>query len=218
MSQRPCLSRISAALAFAAVLLVAPKLEAATAVTLAWDASSDTTVTGYIVSWGSRSGSYSAQVDVGNKTQYTLLGIPTGPYYFVVKAYNSLGMISDPSNEVSTTVVEQYLPSTKAPDFDGDRRSDVAVWRAATGAWDYLSSAANMTAGAGSGARFGSGSVGDVPLSGDVDGDGKADLVIYRSTTGFWYWLTSRSGFTQGKSQQWGVPSLGDCIIAAMSS
>lgn len=210
MAYQVRLSRISAAFVFAATLLVAARLEAATSVTLAWNASPETNVTGYIVAYGPRSGAYTGQVDVGNKTQFTLLGIPAGTYFFVVKAYNSAGLISDPSNEVSTTVVEKYLPSTKAPDFDGDRRSDIAVWRAATGAWDYLSSAANMTAGTTSGVSFGSGSVGDIPLSGDVDGDGKADLVIYRNSTGYWYWLTSSSGFTQGKSRQWGVPSLGD--------
>src|SRR4051794_37764511 len=177
MAQRHSLSRISVALAFAAALLVSTRLEAATSVTLAWDASTDTSVTGYIVAYGTRSGSYSGQVDVGKKVQYTLLGIPAGTYFFVVKAYSSTGLVSDPSNEVSTTVVEEYLAATKAPDFDGDHRSDIAVWRASSGAWDYMSSAANMTAGVTSGVSFGSGSVGDVPLSGDVDGDGKADLV-----------------------------------------
>jgi hypothetical protein len=210
MRRRLSLRWFAATLVLAFALLGPARAEAATSVTLAWDASSDTTVTGYLLYYGPRSGSYTGQVDVGKATQFTLLGIPAGTYYFVLKAYNASGMLSGASNEVSTAVTDHYLAATKAPDFDGDGRTDPVVWRAATGAWDYLSSSTNLTNGALSGVRFGSGSVGDIPLSGDVDGDHKADLIVYRSTTGVWYWLTSSSGFTQGGSTQWGVPSLGD--------
>src|SRR5688572_1392948 len=98
MAQQFSRSRFAAALGLAAALLVSTSVEAATSVTLAWDRTPDTSIAGYIVSYGSRSGSYTNQVDVGNRTQHTLLGIPAGTYFFVVRSYNSDLMTSDPSN------------------------------------------------------------------------------------------------------------------------
>jgi hypothetical protein len=46
----------------------------------------------------------------------------------------------------------------------------------------------------GSGHPFGSGSL-DVPLSGDFDGDGKADLAIYRPSTGQWFVQDSNANY-----------------------
>ena len=48
-------------------------------------------------------------------------------------------------------------------------------------------------------------------MAADVDGDGIADAVIYRPSTGFWYWLTSSSGFTQGYG--WATGNPGDIPV-----
>lgn len=62
---------------------------AQSSVTLAWDASTDPKVTGYIVSWGGVVGSYPSSVDVGKVTQYTVTGLdPDRRYSFVVQAYS----------------------------------------------------------------------------------------------------------------------------------
>ena len=47
----------------------------------------------------------------------------------------------------------------------------------------------------------------DVVVTGDYDGDGKADLGLYRPSTGFWYVLLSSSNFTTYVARQWGVGS-----------
>ena len=58
--------------------------------------------------------------------------------------------------------------------------------------------------------QFGNPDYGDRPLVGDIDGDGRADLAIWRATTGTFYWLTSSSGYAAADMRQWGDFSLGD--------
>jgi hypothetical protein len=45
-----------------------------------------------------------------------------------------------------------------------------------------------------------------------LDGDGKADLTVWRAPTGTWHWLTSMSGYNyaNAQSKQWGSQSSGD--------
>jgi len=59
-------------------------------VTLAWDASTNSGVTGYEINYGQTSGSYATQVDAGNQTSYTVTDLNDGAtYYFAAKAYNN---------------------------------------------------------------------------------------------------------------------------------
>jgi len=54
--------------------------------TLAWNASTSSGVAGYQISYGQASGSYTTQVDAGDKTSYTLTGLQDGKkYYFAAK-------------------------------------------------------------------------------------------------------------------------------------
>jgi hypothetical protein len=103
-------------------------------------------------------------------------------------------------------------------DFDGDRKADLAVWRASTGTWFWLQSTFGFNYANQGSKTWGNQSLGDVPLLGDVDGDRKSDLTVWRASTGTWFWLTSSSGYdyaNQG-AKQWGsqaqsdVPMLGD--------
>ena len=69
-------------------------------VTLVWDANTNE-VAGYRLHYGTRSGSYSRQLDVGLVTTATATGLADGTtYFFVINAYNAYGE-SPPSNEVS---------------------------------------------------------------------------------------------------------------------
>jgi hypothetical protein len=63
----------------------------------------------------------------------------------------------------------------QAGDYTGDGRTDIAIFRPATGLW--------AVRGLG---RIYFGALGDIPVSGDYDGDGIADIAVFRPATGLW--------------------------------
>lgn len=74
-------------------------------VTLAWERSSDSSVTGYRVYYGAASGNYTNSVIVGNVTTNTVPGLVSGvTYFFAITGYTASGLESAPSNEIS------YMP------------------------------------------------------------------------------------------------------------
>ena len=81
-------------------------------VTLVWNASTDPTVTGYNIYYGGKSGNYTNTVNAGNVTNITISGLVPGvTYYFAATTYNSSGIQSPFSNEVSYSVPTGVLPS-----------------------------------------------------------------------------------------------------------
>jgi hypothetical protein len=82
-------------------------------------------------------------------------------------------------------------------DFDGDWKSDLAVFRAVETEWFELDSATNSVGSA----NFGL--AGDLLVPGDYDGDGKADVATWRPSDVLWRSLLSGSGTT--RVDGWGL-------------
>ncbi len=59
-------------------------------------------------------------------------------------------------------------------DYDGDGKTDIAVWRPGDGNWYIMNSNWTVTV-----QQWGPGSL-DIPVPGDYDGDGKTDIAVWR--------------------------------------
>jgi hypothetical protein len=70
-------------------------------------------------------------------------------------------------------------------DFDGDRKTDISIFRPAPGEWWYLKS----STGGNAALQFGTSS--DKITPGDFTGDGKTDIAFFRPASGFWFILRS---------------------------
>ena len=83
-------------------------------VTLAWDANTEPDLAGYKVYWGRSSGKYEntpvPTVAPSANPTFTTPALPNGTWYFAVTAYNTTGMESGYSNEVSTTIATAPAP------------------------------------------------------------------------------------------------------------
>jgi predicted CoA-binding protein len=93
-------------------------------------------------------------------------------------------------------------------DFDGDNKTETAVFRRSTGRWYIINSYNGVQRSVSWGQKNGN----DIPVPGDYDGDGKTDIAIFRPSNGNWYIISSSTGAQS--SVQWGqsgdVPVPGD--------
>jgi len=92
-------------------------------------------------------------------------------------------------------------------DFDGDGKSDLTTWRDDFG-FGVLSSIGNYDYKSFSNRVFGVGAatLGDIPLTYDLDYDGKADYVIWRGNYGRWFYYPSTLNYWAGGYQEvWGM-------------
>jgi hypothetical protein len=95
-------------------------------------------------------------------------------------------------------------------DFDGDARTDIAVFRPSDGTWQYLRSSlgAGNAPGATAAAGFAWGATGDIPQPADYDGDKRTDFAVFRPSAGIWYISNSNNGaYNSFSAPSWGLAS-----------
>lgn len=154
------------------------------------------TATRYVVS--RRTGLAQAAVIANDITTNSFVDSTTrvgGRYYYTVVALNASGQ-SVASYEVGVTAGQAVQN-----DYDGDGKSDLAVFRPSNGTW-YLRNTRSR------GIPWGL--VTDVRVPGDYDGDGRTDVAVFRPTDGGWYIFPSGTGipfaYTWGNGADIPVP------------
>jgi hypothetical protein len=107
------------------IVLWAATAHAAT-LTFAWDPVGS--AKGFVVYWGTQSGTYSNHKDVGNTTTVQIGGLANGMTYYVsVRAYND-GGLSGYAAEVAARLSASGVWLPAVGDFNADGKADL-VWR-----------------------------------------------------------------------------------------
>ena len=140
----PVVSRVSR---IALLLLIFGSVQAsAQSVTLTWDRNPEPEVTGYRVYYGTSTRNYTLSADAGNNTTFVVTGLDVSQdYYFAVRAYNGVGMMSPLSAEVSqpaivapgTTTISSFTANRVSPFLTGTPVRWTAVATSKKGAVEY---------------------------------------------------------------------------------
>jgi hypothetical protein len=196
--------------------------QAATSLTLAWDPSGASGIRGYRLHYGTASHSYSQTNDLGNTTTTTVSNLlPGQTYYFVVTDYNTAGVESIDSNEVSFTVSTPIANgSDVSKDFNNDGKPDLVLENAADGQrqiwlmnkWTVSSILNLPTVSAGW----------HIAAVGDLLGNGQSDLVLENTNGQLIAWMLEKGIFkysinlpTLGSG--WHVVGAGDFTASAQA-
>ena len=110
-------ARLSVVLIAIALIAAASSSAFAQTSTVSWDRNGDGVTAGYMLSYGTQSGSYSTTVDVGNVVSYPVTLVPGNTYYLSVRAYNASREYGPASGEAS--VVIPALPTRPTATITG---------------------------------------------------------------------------------------------------
>ena len=165
-------------------------------VTLGWDANTDPSIAGYKIYYGESSGSYQVVTDAGMNTVYTISNLQSrSTYYFAATAYNTSGIESGYSNEVSYSTpaactysispTSQQAGSSGSPGAVSVTTSPGCVWTVASNvSWITLTSNSSVT-GPGTVNYWVSANSGTTSRTGTMSIAGKTFTVTQSGSSGF---------------------------------
>jgi len=141
------------------------------------------------------------------KNDYAVWRPSNGIWYITYTNGGGETMAWGETGDVPATYLPSMIRRNKhIANFDGDRKTDMAVWTPSSGNWSVIDSSTSKMI------TFQYGTSGDVIVPGDYDGDGKTDYAVWRPSNGTWYADLSSTG--AHVSQQWGesgdIPVPGD--------
>ncbi len=91
-------------LAFCLLLACTPAVQAGS-VRLEWNPNPEPDIAGYVLVWGTASGVYTNSVSLGpGVLTHEVADLPSGTYFFAIRAFNTAGLHSPYSNEATATV------------------------------------------------------------------------------------------------------------------
>ena len=123
-----------------------------------------------------------------------------------VAAYNNGDLLIFGDDGIhGTEPMRVGAPDQPPGDFDGDGKTNPAVFRPSTAEWFALGAGGGQSLG-----TFGATGLGDIPVPGDYDGLGHAELAVFRPSTAEWFVLGPGGGRSLGK---FGAPGLGDIPV-----
>ncbi len=155
----------------------------------------------------------SGALPVGMRLQVdgTLNGTPvqSGRYDFSVQVTDAVQCFAMQSFSLLIELPEGSGPA-RPGDFDGDGKTDFALWRGPVGDWILSSSSTGITTTYNWGSSISP--YNDVAVPGDYDGDGRFDYAVWRQSTGAWYVMPSGDPTPRGETlgQSGDVPVPGD--------
>jgi hypothetical protein len=114
---------------FLSFVVISAISAAAQTPTLVWEPSPDPSAVGYMVFWGTSSGSYANSLDIGKALTFVIPVDVGGKYFIAVSAYNADGVAGPRSQEISVTLTAPTAPTAPIPDtsLEDDLPPDVVI-------------------------------------------------------------------------------------------